>query len=31
MLLSSFTIIITKQLTPLVTWPFDASPAVYYI
>jgi len=30
MLLSSFAIIITKQLTLLVTWPFDSSPALYY-
>jgi len=30
MLLSSFAIIITKQLTLLVRWPFDSSPALYY-
>jgi len=30
MLLSSFPIIITKQLTSSVTRPFDSSPAVYY-
>jgi len=29
MLLSSLAIIITKQLTSSVTWPFDSSPAVY--
>jgi len=30
MLLSSFAIIINKQLTSSVTWPFDSSPAIYY-
>jgi len=30
MLLSSFAVIITKQLTLSVTWPFDSSPALYY-
>jgi len=30
MFLSSFAIIITKQLTLSVTWPFDSSPALYY-
>jgi len=30
MLLSSFAIIITKELMLSVTWPFDSSPALYY-
>jgi len=30
MLLSFFAIIITKQLTLSVTWPFDSSAALYY-
>jgi len=30
MLLSFFTIIITKQLTLSVTWPVDSSPTLYY-
>jgi len=30
MLLSSFAIIITKESTLSVTWPFDSSPALYY-
>jgi len=29
MLLSSFAIIISKQLTLSVTWPFDSSPSLY--
>jgi len=29
-MLSSFAIIITKQLTLSVMWSFDSSPAVYY-